>query len=143
MNATPSDPNRKPGACASAACGCHGVDRREFLRLSTLTLAGALAAKLPVMAGPFEAADFEKLVPSDKKLDPAWVKSLSERGQRRVCRGAELDKIGMPIGGLCAGQLYLGGDGKLWHWDIFNEIKNTGDGHYANPPAPASGSSLV
>ena len=42
----------------------------------------------------------------------------------------------MPVGGISAGQLYLGGDGKLWHWDIFNQIVGTGDAHYANPPKP-------
>ncbi len=138
MKLPPVDANSPAGACDSPACGCQRFDRREFLRLSTLTLAGALTAKLPVMAGPFELSDFEKLVPADKKLDPAWVKSLFARGEKRILRGAELDKIGLPIGGICTGQLYLGGDGKLWHWDIFNEVKNTGDGHYANPPAPAS-----
>jgi uncharacterized protein (DUF608 family) len=44
----------------------------------------------------------------------------------------------MPIGGLCAGQLYLGGDGKLWHWDIFNKHLGTGDGNYSHPPLPHS-----
>ena len=88
------------------------------------------------MAGPFEASEFEKLVPADKKLDPAWVKSLFARGAKRSIAASRLEKIGMPIGGICAGQLYLGGDGKLWHWDIFNQDRDTGDAHYAHPPKP-------
>jgi uncharacterized protein (DUF608 family) len=93
---------------------------------------------MPVMAGPFDPADFEKVVPSNKKLDPAWIKSLFERGTKTVYRGKDLEKIGMPVGGLCSGQLYLGGDGKLWHWDIFNQYVGTGAEHYANPMTPQS-----
>ena len=67
-----------------------------------------------------------------------WVQSLTAMAMRReVYRGKELEKIGMPVGGLCAGQLYLGGDGKLWHWDIFNKTIGTGDGNYAHPPLPS------
>src|SRR5712672_1620479 len=75
---------------------------------------------------------------SSKRPQPAWVGSLTARGKRTVYRGADLERIGMPIGGICAGQLYLGGDGKLWHWDIFNQHIGTGDGHYAHPPKPSS-----
>ena len=78
------------------------------------------------MAGPFTRADFDQLVPAHKKLSPEWVASLTARGQRTTYRGTELEKIGMPVGGLCAGQLYLGGDGRLWHWDLFNEHAATG-----------------
>jgi len=112
--------------------------RREFLKRVGAGSAAFLTAPWRITAGPFIAADFARLVPVDKKLHPAWVKSLTERGARTVYRGAELEKIGLPIGGICAGQLYLGGDGKLWHWDIFNEHQTTGAGHYANPPQPAS-----
>jgi uncharacterized protein (DUF608 family) len=126
------------GACHGADCGCQGgLSRRKFLILAGAGAAAA-ATRMPVMAGPFEAKDFEKLVPADKKLSPEWVQSLSARGTPVVYRGKDLDLIGMPVGGICAGQLYLGGDGKLWHWDIFNQHMGTGDGHYAHPPKPAS-----
>ena len=114
------------------------MERRDFLKLAAFGAATGFAAALPVVAGPFQASDFEKLVPADKKLDPAWVKSLFSRGKPTIYRGAALEKIGMPIGGICAGQLYLGGDGKLWHWDIFNQHIPTGDSHYALPLRPSS-----
>ena len=90
------------------------------------------------MAGPFTREDFEKLVPADKRLAAEWVRSLTERGTPEVYRGDELNLIGMPIGGICAGQLYLGGDGKLWHWDLFNRHVGTGAEHYAKPMTPAA-----
>ena len=109
--------------------------RREFLQLIGLGTA-ALLAESGFVAGPFAAEDAGQLVPLDKKLSPEWVRPLTARGEPEVYRGGETALIGMPVGGLCAGQLYLGGDGKLWHWDIFNQVIGTGDGHYAHPPKP-------
>jgi hypothetical protein len=133
-----------PSKCSDLSCACHspqatpGWLRRDFLKLLGLG-AGALAfPSMQAMAGPFTRQDFEKLVPADKKLRPEWVASLTARGQPTVYRGEDLERIGMPIGGLCAGQLYLGGDGKLWHWDIFNRYIGTGADHYAKPMKPAS-----
>ena len=73
-----------------------------------------------------------QLIPEEKQFDPAWVKSLSERGKPHFFTGKELRHVGMPIGGLFAGQLYLGGDGQLWHWDVFNDFLFTGwSGNYS------------
>ena len=100
----------------TSGCACRGgINRRDLLRW---TGAGAIALGLPgwsAMAGPFETSEFEKLVPADKRLSADWVKSLHERGEPAWHTGQELKWIGMPVGGLCAGQLYLGGDGRLWH----------------------------
>ncbi|MBE7639105.1 hypothetical protein GUB10_02060 [Salegentibacter sp. BLCTC] len=50
----------------------------------------------------------------------------------------DLKYIGMPVGGISAGQVYLGGDGQLWYWDIFNISKISpgnegGHRYYLNP----------
>lgn len=115
-----------------------GFARREFLKVTGAAVAGFALARMPIAAGPFAREEFDKLVPADKKLAPEWVRSLFARGEPTVYRGAELDKVGMPVGGLCAGQVYLGGDGRLWHWDIFNQHTGTGAEHYAKPLTPSS-----
>ena len=122
--------------CGGKNCACGGGTRREFVKRMGAGAAALVAARLPMMAGPFTRADFAALVPEDKKLDPAWVRALFARGTPEVLRGANLKYVGMPVGGLCAGQLYLGGDGRLWHWDLFNLHQTTGAGHYAKPPDP-------
>ncbi|HLN27965.1 MAG TPA: GH116 family glycosyl hydrolase [Gemmataceae bacterium] len=135
----PAEENALAETCTQPGC-CDGPSRREFL--GNVAISGAaLAPGLSALAGPFETADFDKLVPADKKLHPEWLRSLVERGTPTVYRGAELENIGMPVGGLCAGQLYLGGDGRLWHWDIFNvpQASNFGDWqgpNYAHVPKP-------
>ncbi len=111
--------------CDDERCRCSEVNRRDFM---ALTAAGAAAAmlsgrSLPVMAGPFEENEYLKTIPIDKKLDPQWVASLTARGEPTVVTdSAALQHIGMPTGGLFSGNLYLGGDGKLWLWDIFNRV---------------------
>jgi uncharacterized protein (DUF608 family) len=72
------------------------------------------------VAGLFGDEEFAKLIPADKKLDPRWVASLTARGEPETYTGRDLRYIGMPVGGICAGTLYLGGDGQLWLWNIFN-----------------------
>lgn len=104
-----------------SSCGCGGgcdPSRREFLAASGTAGLALFAGR--ALAGPFTFQDGFP-IPTDKKLDPAWVRSLFERGEPEVYAGGELEFIGLPVGGLFAGTVYLGGDGKLWNWDVFNE----------------------
>lgn len=98
------------------------VPRRDFVKYASLTVTNLVLAKMPAMAGPFDFSDFDNLVPANKKLHPAWVQALFERGVAEVYQGDQLEHVGMPVGGIACGQLYLGGDGRLWHWDIFSTV---------------------
>ncbi len=117
--------------CDADGCGpndCCGLDRRMFVKLGTLAALGAAGTSLAA-AGPFHADDtVDHFVPTDKKLRPEWVKTLFSRGTRTWYQGEDLKTIGMPVGGVCAGQVYLTGDGRLVYWGIFNQQINTGFG---------------
>jgi len=114
------------GNACSSGCGCwmqhtKRLDRRDFMKMvgvgaATLSTAGSWQ----VFAGTFDN-EYLKIIPTDKKLDPAWVRSLFERGQKQTYTNEELKYIGMPVGGIGAGHVYLGGDGRLWLWEIFNK----------------------
>jgi non-lysosomal glucosylceramidase len=115
--------------CNDGGCRSTGhFDRRVFVQ--TISAAAGLAAwqsASNAFAGPFDADDtIDHFVPADKKLSINWVRMLFDRGDRSWYSGIDLETIGMPIGGICAGQLYLTGDGRLVYWDIFNDTLNTG-----------------
>ena len=95
------------------------INRRKFLKNTGLLTAGVFAARISADAFPY-LNRWDPELP--KKLDPAWVKSLYERGTVTTYLKSknELQYIGMPVGGINCGTVYLGGDGRLWLWDIFN-----------------------
>jgi uncharacterized protein (DUF608 family) len=68
-----------------------------------------------------EQTQAKHLVPADKKLSKDLLQRIFERGERETYRGSNIDTIGMPVGGIATGQLYLRGDGTLGLWQIFNE----------------------
>src|SRR6266849_1806638 len=111
--------------------------RREFLAAGAGSLALSLMDNCCLPAG-------DKLgthhIPEDKNLSKTWIESLFAKGQSKVYRGEELTCIGMPVGGICAGQLYLRGDGTLGYWQIFNlpDFTGYGDTCYRTytPPSP-------
>jgi uncharacterized protein (DUF608 family) len=135
---------------ASRDCGCVGdcsepdggganptrdhrrdMERRQFV--VTAGVGGAAlamgAAGLQIVAGPFRQQDATgHFVPADKKLAREWIQALYARGGSTWYAGEDLNTIGMPVGGICAGQVYLTGDGRLTCWDIFNQNQNTGYG---------------
>src|SRR5947207_13534412 len=99
--------------------------RREFLAASAGGLALSLVENCSLPAAEKVGTHH---IPEDKNLSKAWVDSLFAKGQSQVYKGEELTCIGMPIGGICAGQLYLLGDGRLGYWRIFNLPDFTGYG---------------
>jgi non-lysosomal glucosylceramidase len=115
------------------------VSRRGFLAAG----AGSLALTILDSACDSPAAPIKSgthHIPPDKGLDPKCVEGLFAKGSKKVYAGDELTCIGMPVGGVCAGQLYLRGDGTLAEWGVFNVDRFTGYGDNCyrtyTPPSP-------
>jgi hypothetical protein len=69
-----------------------------------------------------------RLIPEDKGIGLEQIAQLKRRGERRVYRGTQRYAIGMPCGGVAAGQLYILGDGTLGGWHIDGRLNSTGYG---------------
>src|SRR5262245_18193916 len=112
------------------------MKRREFLKG-----VGAGAHALPAIAGPFVRAAQQAaknpdglapdhFVPLSKKLDPPWKAPLFAKGEPTMYSGAHRAACAMPVGGIGCGQLYVGGDGTLRTWEIFNRRGFSGWGQH-------------
>ena len=101
------------------------ASRREFLRLAAATTA---ASALPARSAPAEDVGllYQRIVPEIKNLPADWVRSLALKGgslDAAIATDdfAALARIGMTVGGIACGTVYLSGDGRLFVWDIFNQ----------------------
>ncbi len=110
------------------------VSRRTVLKMAGgATLGLGFPGKILAILEDGTLVLQDHLVPADKHLSAEWKASLFARGSKDVWTGEALDAIGMPIGGIATGQLYLCGDGTLGCWEIFNEhhFQDYGDTSYA------------
>ncbi|WP_293916141.1 MULTISPECIES: GH116 family glycosyl hydrolase [unclassified Sphingobacterium] len=100
------------------------MNRRDFVKNSGLIGLGVFATQFPAWSTSiFGWQQPVHNIPVEKNIDAAWLSSLYERGESIKYRKSknELRYIGMPVGGLHAGTVYIGGDGRLWLWQIYNE----------------------
>ncbi len=95
----------------------HGPTSRPPSLALVLLIPGLLTwpgcYELPIGFRPIEHP-----VPADKGFSQSQIQALLQRGQQRVYVGPARTTLGMPCGGICAGQLYVLGDGTLSGWQI-------------------------
>lgn len=102
------------------------MHRREFLQG---VAGGTVSLGLFPVRGlqPAEGLP-RRTIPRDKGITTATLEQWKARGRRRVYRGERLFALGMPVGGICAGQVYLLGDGSLGEWHVDGRLNATGYG---------------
>jgi uncharacterized protein (DUF608 family) len=107
------------------------MDRRDLLKAIG---ASGLFAGFPMLG----AALPTRLIPDDKGITPEQLAALKLRGNRRSYKGHQRFGLGMPCGGIAAGQLYVLGDGTLGGWHIDGRLNSTGWGsdNYKIRPQP-------
>lgn len=92
------------------------MKRRDFIYQGSLLSA---AAAFPGFSFPSISHPGKKNINSQGPIP----ENLREKGRPTTYLKSknELQYIGMPVGGIMCGMLYLGGDGRLWLWDVFNK----------------------
>ncbi len=100
------------------------MKRRVFIKNLGITSLALWAVNKPVFGEVYEK-DLKVIhnIPVDKQIDAKWLKDIATKTEPSTYYKSknELQYIGMPCGGLHAGTLYVGGDGRLWLWQLFNQ----------------------
>ncbi|RBL88661.1 GH116 family glycosyl hydrolase [Chitinophaga flava] len=102
----------------------NNLPRRHFLKNAGILTAGLSLVRFPVLGKSlWQHQTPWHNIPLNKNIDKNWLESLYERGEpgRYLKSRNELKYIGMPAGGLHTGTVYVGGDGRLWLWQVYNE----------------------
>lgn len=103
------------------------VRRRDVLRYLGVGAGTVLLGDARAIAGPFHPRDAtDHFVPADKRLSPDWVKGLYASSGGWWMNGPT-PWVGMPIGGMAAGQVYAL-NGAFCFWDVTNQEINSGYG---------------
>jgi len=100
--------------------------RRQFLKLTAATSLSGVFLPGRLRCEEEIGAIYQNLIPSRKELDAGWALSLAKRGAPRdagitATDKADLARIGMTVGGIGCGTVYLSGDGRLYVWDVFHK----------------------
>lgn len=102
------------------------LKRRQFLKLSTGAAISGTFLTSRTRAGESIGTLYQRIVPARKNLDAAWALSLAKRGAAldagiQSSEKSHLPNIGMTVGGIGCGTVYLSGDGRLYVWDVFHQ----------------------
>lgn len=101
------------------------LDRRSFLKISSSTAVGLPLLCNSAWSSESKAQIYRRLIPAQKDLDPSWTRALAQRNAPldapiQSSNKQALSHIGMTVGGIGCGTVYLAGDGRLYVWDIFH-----------------------
>ncbi len=108
--------------CGGRCCSTTPIDlnRRDFMeKIAVGTAALAVIGDLGRAAEP-GADDAARLTPPKAAAEHAFP-----RTPPRVYKGAHLEAVAMPIGGIGTGSIWLDGQGRLAVWQIFNNLNET------------------
>jgi non-lysosomal glucosylceramidase len=133
-------------AISALKAEAHTMRTRPVLLHAFAVALAAMAMRAPAICAaedpPPADAQPAGLVPADKGLTPEQLAAWRARGTQRVYRGDQRKTLGMPCGGVCAGQLYVLGDGQLGSWEIDGRsyFAGTGPTSYRTerPPQPVA-----
>ena len=104
--------------CCGGRCG--EVQPLELNRRDFLEKLAAGAAALAVTGQTAWADEGNALLPPAAPRSP-WL-GRYPLTPRRVYRGKNLDVVGMPLGGIGSGSIWLNGQGQWGVWQIFNNL---------------------